>query len=274
MKIATVQSEVTDQIDRNGKIIRSLIKQAFLKGADLVHFCEGALSGYTSDQIGDPSQINFGRIRLEITSIQNLARKYKLWIVIGCAHELSNKSRPHNSMYIISDDGSIVNRYDKRMLSNNEIENYYTPGFDFCAFSIKGIKFSCALCIEVNFPNLFIEAAKHDIDCILFSSYSKNPIFGIQCQGYAATHNYWISMAIPKNESSVLPSQFIGPDGHIIKKCIRTRNSIIINDIHPNDEKWNIPVRKAQPWRKIAMKGQIYDSLRVKDERSSDKTIY
>ncbi|MFT6808354.1 MAG: putative amidohydrolase [Saprospiraceae bacterium] len=243
------------------------------KGADIVHFCEGALSGYTKEQLGSPENINFGQIRLEITSIQNLARKYKVWIVLVCIHELSEGNRPHNSLYIISDEGEIINRYDKRKCSNNEITNWYTPGFESCTFSVKGIKFGCMVCIEVNFTELFVEAEDQDVQCILYSSYSKNDIFGVQFQGYAATHNYWISMSIPKNESKFLSSQFIGPDGRIIKKCIRTRNSIIISEINIEADQWNISIKKAKPWRKKARAGEIYKSLYVNDERSTNKTI-
>ena len=273
MKIATVQSEVTSQVDKNGVLIRKMIKQAHLKGADIVHFCEGALSGYAKHQLGSPENINFSQIRLEISSIQNLARSYKIWVFIGCAHELSDDNRPYNSMYIISDEGEIVNRYDKRKCSNSEISNWYSPGLSSCTFTVKGIKFGCIIGIEVNFPKLFIEAEIQDVQCILFSSYSQNDIFGIQSQGYAATHNYWVSMSIPKNESKVLPSQFIGPDGRIIKRCIRTRNSIIINEINTEDSRWDIPIKKSNPWRKKANKGEIYKSLRVDDKRSTNKTI-
>ena len=274
MKIATVQSEVTNQVDKNGVLIRRLIKQSYEKGADIVHFCEGALSGYTKEQLGSADNINFAQIRFEIGSIQNLARKYKIWVILGCAHELSEGNRPHNSLYVISDEGEIVNRYDKRKCSNNEIRNWYTPGFEPCTFTVKGIKFGCVVCIEVNFPELFVDAENQDVQCILFSSYSKNDIFGVQCQGYAATHNFWVSMAIPKNESKTFPSQFIGPDGRIIKKCIRTRNSIIINEIDVEDSQWDIPLKISKPWRTEARIGEIYKSLRIVDERSANKTIY
>lgn len=273
MKIATVQTHVTENVTKNGSLIRRMIKQAHLRGADIVHFCEGALSGYTQEQLGRPENINFTQIRFEIASIQNLARTYKIWVVMGCAHELSGEHRPHNSLYIISDEGEIINRYDKRKCSSNEIQNWYTPGFESCYFTIKGIKCSCTLCIEVNFPELYREAAEQKVQCMLFSSYSKNEIFGIQCQGYAATHNYWISMAIPQNESKTIPGQLIGPDGKIIKRCIRTRNSIIINDINPASDQWDFSLKRAKPWRQKAKDGQIYDALKVDDVRSSNKTI-
>ena len=92
------------------------------------------------------------------------------------------------------------------------------------------------LCIEINFPELFIEAEKEEIQCVLFSSYSKDKIFGIQAQGHAASNNFWISMAIPANQSEVLSSQFISPSGEVQAKCKRKCNSIIVNEIDTENE--------------------------------------
>jgi predicted amidohydrolase len=36
--------------------------------------------------------------------------------------------RPHLSLYVISDQGAVVTRYDERMLSNTKVSHMYTPG--------------------------------------------------------------------------------------------------------------------------------------------------
>lgn len=273
IKIATAQSKVSKCVKQNGIEIRKLIKKGYLKGANIVHFCEGALSAYTKEQLGSTEQIDFQKIRIEIKKIQSLAKELEIWVIFGCAHELSKGNNPHNSLYIISNNGEIVNRYDKRKCSHNELLNWYTPGFEPCIFDIEGIRFGCLICIEIQFPKLFIEAEEQGIQCLIFSSYSNDSMFGIQAQGYAATNNYWISMAIPANQSKNLPSQFIAPNGKIQAKCKRNVNSIIVNEIDTENKKWHLPLKLARPWRRLAKEGSIYEEKRVNDKRSQLKTI-
>ena len=45
------------------------------------------------------------------------------------AHPLTPPNRPHNSLYVISDSGAVVDRYDKQYLSHTELTTFYTPGF-------------------------------------------------------------------------------------------------------------------------------------------------
>ena len=273
MKIATAQSIVSNSVQENGAVIRSLIKEAKAQGASLVHFCEGALSGYTKQQVGYWEAFDFNGIRAEIKLIQCLCKQLNIWTVVGSAHQLSNSHKPHNSLYIISNDGNIVNRYDKRMCSHNELENWFSPGFDVCTFEISGIKFSCVICIEIQFSEIFRAYEKMGVDCVLFSSYSRDPMFGIQAQGYAAINNYWISMSVPTNESHLQSSQFIGPNGEIVDKCPKNKTDLIISEMNKNDEKWEIALNFAKPWRKEARIGKIYIEKRVFVDRSTLKTI-
>lgn len=272
LKIATTQVKVSKSVRDNGIEIRNQIKKGHEEGASIVHFCEGALSGYTKKQIGNSKNFEFKEIRNELELIKTLCRELNIWAVIGSAHELSTGNRPHNSLYIISNQGEIVNRYDKRKCSYNELEEWYTPGFDSCTFEIFGIKFGCALCIEIQFPEIFIEAESQNVDCMLFSSYSKEYMFGIQAQGYAASNNYWISMSIPANESVNQPSQFIGPNGKIIDRCEKNKSSIIVSEIDKDDVEWNVALNLARPWRTKARKGEIYQKNKVVDVRSETKT--
>jgi len=274
VKIATTQSKVSKSVKKNGLEIRNLIRKGKNQGANIVHFCEGALSGYSKKQLGNYRHINFPIIRAEIEKIKLLCKELKIWTVFGSVHELSIGNKPHNSLYIISNKGEIVNRYNKRKCSNNELNDWYTPGFEACNFEVEGIKFGCILCIEIQFPELFIQAEREDVNCILFSSYSKDKMFGIQAQGYAATNNYWISMSIPTNESEELSSRLIAPNGEIQSKCKRNCSSIRICEIDTEDKKWKIPLKFAKPWRRIARKGKIYEDKRRIDERSKLKTTY
>lgn len=273
MIIATAQSEVKSSVHENGIEIRRLIKVAKDKGASLVHFCEGALSGYAKQQVKGWRDFDTDQIKEELRLIQASCKQLGIYAVIGSAHQLSQGNKPHNSLYIISSDGEIINRYDKRKCSQSEIDNWYTPGFDTCEFHISDIKFSCALCIEIQFPEIFIEAGQRNVDCLLFSTYSKERMFGIQAQGYAATNNYWISMSVPANESAQQTSQFIGPTGEVIGQCERNMSSVEVFEINKDGERWHTALKLAKPWRRLAREGTLYEQHRVNDVRSEMKTI-
>lgn len=98
-------------------------------------------------------------------------------------------------------------------------------------------------------------------------------MFGIQAQGYAATNNYWMSMSVPANESSLQPSQFIGPDGAILERCEPDKSHVIISEIDKESKQWDVPLEYARPWRRIAREGSIYTEQRIEDVRSQIKTI-
>lgn len=142
-------------------------------------------------------------------------------------------------------------------------------------FDIDGVRFGCALCIEIQFPELFLEARKQGVDCLLFSAYSKDPMFGITAQGYAATYNFWLSYASPANDrvSRTMPSRFIGPDGHIIARCRAGASTLTLNHMDRDAPQWEIPLRRARPWRASARDGAIYEARRVDDPRSTQKTV-
>ena len=83
-------------------------------------------------------------------------------------------------------------------------------------------------------------------------------MFGIQAQGHAACNNYWMSLSVPNHLSDTQPSVLIGPDGCVIDSCLNNVTSITVNKIDPNADEWDIPCKKARPWRRKARLGEIY----------------
>lgn len=259
---------------QNGAAIRRLMRRAARSGARLIHFPEGALSGYAKSEVPDWRAFDFEGIAEELAIVMELAGTLGLWVVLGSAHRLSLPHRPHNSLYVISDRGRLHTRYDKRRCSQNELDSWYTPGFQPCVFEVEGLRFALTLCIEVQFPELFAEARDRGAHCMLFSSYSKDPMFGVQAQAHAATSNFWLSMAIPMNASRALPASFVGPDGGVIARCRRGSSSLIVNEIDPDAAQWEVPLRRARPWRALAREGRMYKEQRVSDRRSRDRQCF
>ncbi|MFV2104684.1 carbon-nitrogen hydrolase family protein [Micromonospora sp. LOL_024] len=167
MTIAAAQPPVTCDPAVNGAEIRALMRRAHDHGARLVHFPEGALSGYAGQdkQYYTGWDIDWVPVRRELAAIRSLAAQLGLWVVLGSNHHLTGENRPHNSLYVISDQGDIVNRYDKRYLSHTEITGFYSPGFAPATIDIDGYRFGLALCIEINFPEVFLDYLHRGADC-------------------------------------------------------------------------------------------------------------
>src|ERR1700733_10697443 len=150
------------RITESGAQIRTLMRDAHASGAALAQFPEGAVvypGKYVMSSAGpgalaeaDWTRVDWAVMRAEAEAIASLAAQLGLWTVFGSLHPLTPPRRPHNSLYVISPSGAVVTRYDKRFLSNTEITWMYTPGMEPVVFDAGGLRFGCALCIEVHFP--------------------------------------------------------------------------------------------------------------------------
>jgi predicted amidohydrolase len=156
------------------------MRQASRAGARIIHFPEGAtcsphkriMSGTGPAEVGpaDWDRADWQVLRQELTATARLAGELRLWTVLGAVHPLTPPHRPHNSMYVISDSGELVTRYDERLLSATKLSFMYTPGTRPVTFEVDGLRLGCALGIEVHFPEVFTEYERLDVDGVLFST--------------------------------------------------------------------------------------------------------
>ena len=261
LTIATVQSRILPDVRQNGAHLRALVAAAAGSGARLVHLPEAALSGYVIEQIGGWSEVDWPAVEDELASIAALARRLRVWVVLGCNHRLSRPVGnlaapwPQNSLHVISDQGDIAARYSKRMLSNTELTWWYTPGADPVVFEVDGIRLGCALCIEVVFPHLFAEYERLGADCVLLSMYSADPRHSLMARAHAATNCYWISLSSPAIADGGNPSGLIGPDGEVLAACPPSLPGMVVQTMDRNDPRFVIPLRYARPWRAHAVAG-------------------
>ncbi len=273
--IATAQSLITPDVAANGQHIRQLMTEARAAGARLLHLPEAALSGYAKAQIANWAEVDWPSVRHELSAICATARELDIWVVLGCNHQLTPPNRPHNSLYVISAAGDITTRYDKRFCSHTEITDWYSPGNEAVVFDIDGVRFGCALCIEVQFPELFAENARLGVECMLLSAYAQDPIFAVLAQAHAATNNVWLSLATPAQCGAALPSRFIGPDGNVLSCAPQgTEPCIILGSIDRDDARFEVALTKARPWRQVARQGEIYRSGVDGDPRSTNRTSF
>jgi predicted amidohydrolase len=198
----------------------------------------------------------------------------------GQGDNMPEGNRPHNSMYVISDRGELVTRYDERLLSSTKLSFMYTPGSGPVTFEADGLRFGCAMGIEVHFPELFAEYERLDVDGVLFSSTGPGrasdgaAAFAAEAQAYAAAHSLWLSFAMSAQHSAAAPAGIIAPDGRWAARCPGDgRPAVAIADLDNRPESIDIAVARARPWRRLARAG-IYDAHLVSDDRSDDRRAF
>ncbi|HEV2640839.1 MAG TPA: carbon-nitrogen hydrolase family protein [Actinocrinis sp.] len=294
VRLAVAQSLVhedprdADALRQAGREVRRLMREAHQAGARIVHFPEGAtcsphkriLSATGPDEVGpsDWTRFAWDVLDRELAETADLARELGLWTVLGSVHRLTPPNRPHNSLYVLSDQGEVATRYDERLLSFTKISFMYSPGSAPCTFEVDGVRFGCSLGIEVHYPEVFREYEALDVDCVLFSTTGapgspESRAFSTEAQGHAAGNGYWVSFSAPAH-SDTGPSGVISPAGGWIATCAQDgSSSLAVVDIDDSREEFEIAVHKARPWRRKARSG-VYDPHFVQDPRSEDRTAF
>ncbi|TDD11991.1 carbon-nitrogen hydrolase family protein [Kribbella turkmenica] len=271
MRIAIAQPRISADARVNGKTVRSLMRKAAAGRARVVQFPEGTLTGYPKEQIADWADVDWDVVRSELERIMALAKELRLWVVLGSAHPLTPPHRPHNSLYVISDAGELVDRYDKRFLSNTEVNHFYTPGFEPVVFDVDGYRFGCAICVEINFPHLFSQYERLGVECLLLSAYPVDAVFEVKARAYAAINCYWVAMSLPAQTVDLVPSGLIAPDGTYASQ-LAGKSELAITTIDREEPALEVPLTRARPWRATALKGTIYRNRAVTDPRSTNRT--
>ncbi|MER7246335.1 carbon-nitrogen hydrolase family protein [Kribbella sp. NPDC000426] len=255
LRIAVAQSTVHEDptnptlLRESGAEVRRLMRDAAAAGARLVHFTEGAtcfpskrvMSSLGPDEVGpsDWTKANWTVLQDEVDQIVALSRELRIWTVLPAVHKLPD-ARPHNSMYVVSDQGKVVARYDERMLSTTKVTWMYTPGTDPVTFEVDGYRFGLALGLDVLFPEVFTEYDRLETDGVLVSYCSngnnRNDHIGIQARGIAAIHTCWISLAVPANPNAGLDAGVINPRGEwAVQGPSDSTPAVVVTDVDRAD---------------------------------------
>lgn len=272
-----------DALRESGRQVRALMREASARGARVAHFPEGAIcfpdklvmSVNGPDEVGpaDWDRYRWPVARAELAAIAELARELRLWTVIASVHRLTAPNRPHNSLYVISDRGELVTRYDERLLSNAKVSYLYSPGVAPVTFDLDGMRFGCLLGMEINYPELFAEYERLDVDCVLLSTTGVFPgNNAAQAQGHAATNSFWVSFAVSAELSVTAPAGVVAPNGDWVERCPADGSpAVAVVDLDDGSEAAAVSVIHARPWRRRSRAG-IYAEHQVLDPRSEDRT--
>lgn len=273
LAIATCQPTASTDPRANGAEVRRMLREASAAGARLAHFPEGFLSGYAVEDVASWDGFDWALVRSELEDVAALAGELGIWVVLGSAHPLTEPHWPHNSLYVISEEGRLVDRYDKRKCSHTEVTRFYTPGFEPVVFDVEGFRFGMAICIEINFSDVFAEYDRLGVDCLLLSAYPVDSIFATKARAYAAIHSYWLSLSVPAQTTHLFHSGLIGPDGEVLADA-GGESGLVVGTLDRADPALRGALEFARPWRAMARAGDIYNDRRVTDERSRVRTEF
>jgi len=253
-------------------MVRRYIARAARRRADVVHFHEGALSGYGAG-LASPDY-DWAALREATESVLDEARKRRIWVVLGSAHPLTPPHKPHNSLYLISPDGRIADRYDKRFLTPTDLA-VYSPGNHFVTFELKGLTCGLLICYDLRFPELYAELYKRGVR-VLFQSFQNAGFHGPgihehimrqTLQAHAAINALWVSAPNSSAPYCRWGSVFVQPDGRIAARLPRTRAGLMVNAVDPSERFYDAGSR----YRGVALGSRLSNAPPVRDPRSRDR---
>ena len=238
---------MSGSIRGNANYIKRFIKEAALNRADIVHFSEAALSGYPPKDIPSFESFNWDDLRAETHSIMSLARKHSIWVVLGSAHYISKNEKPLNCLYIISDEGKIVDRYDKSMLTGGDLR-FYTPGNHTVVLELKGFKLGFLICYDSCFPEMYNIYRHKDVKIMFHSFYNAHhkgktildEIIPAEIRVRASDNLMWVIANNSSGHYSSWPTCIARPDGSL-ESLERGVPGILYREFPDDDRTSNFP---------------------------------
>ena len=269
--LATCQFPVSADIKRNASYILRQMAEAKQKGADLAHFPESSLSGYAGT---DFKRFKSEDEALRLSSLEKIIQfssEIKIWVIAGSHHFVKNHKLPSNCLWLIDNDGKIINRYDKRFCTGKEGElehTYYKPGKEVVQFKIKDFTCGVLICHEWRYPELYREQKQLGTQILFQSWYDGNlsakeyknrgkELGGLitgAVRGNAANNYLWVSASNTCARESCFASFVARPDGKILHQLKRNVTGILISKIDPNTQY----IDPSGPWRDRACKGILH----------------
>ena len=276
LRVATCQFPVSADVAANAEWIGRQMREAHDQRADIVHFPECALSGYAGTDRDTMEDFPWTQQRDELKTILALARDLRVRVILGSAHRLSGKHKPHNSLYVISPEGKIVDRYDKRFCTGGDL-THYSPGDHFVTFDVNGVRCGLLICYDIRFPELYRQYCKRGVRLMFHSFYNARQKEGAihpkimppTAQAQAATNYMFLSVAnscAPRSWESL----FITPDGLIENKLRLDEPGVMVNVVDTTKRYYDA----SGPYRLDCINGKWNSGQTVEDSRSKNRQSY
>ncbi len=197
--IASVQMEVTAELEVNLARMLQGIEEAKAEGARVVLFPEMVLSGFSEAAIKE----NWDALPEAEAKIAAMAKDLDLYVLYGVATD-SGQEKPFNSAIMVGPDGEEVTRYHKMFP-----EDWFTPGDHLAYFEVDGVPCTMMICHDERFPELTRIPAMAGAKICFYISYEINNTASAvrKMEGYRAQ----LQARAMENEIWVVQSNGVGP---------------------------------------------------------------
>ena len=301
LKVATCQFPVSADLRSNARYVLRQMRKARERGADVAHFCEGALSGYAGNDLDSFDGFDWALLKGSTEEAMELAGELGIWVIVGSSHPLSGRRKPHNCVYVINDRGKIVDRYDKRFCAGDAAGKtadlaHYTPGNYSCSFRIRGIRCGVLICYDYRFPELYREYKKKGVELMFHSYHAANApperlammraqigaeyhrlnhgttypeiTMPATMRAAAASSHVWISCSNSSARESCWPAFFVRAEGVVTGRLRRNRAGVLVSLVDTTKPLYD----STHAWRGRAMQGVLHSGRLVEDARSKNRT--
>ena len=242
LRVATCQFPVSGDLNSNLHYIESFIREAAQNDADIIHFSEAALTGYPPRDIPSFENYDWKALKDATLEIMSLAKKLKIWVILGSAHYIDEGEKPLNSLYIISNQGNIVGRYDKSMLTSSD-SSHYTAGNHIEIVEINGYKTGYLICYDSCYPEMY-NIYRHQGVKIMFHSFYNarhngktilDEIIPAEIRVRASDNMMWVIANNSSANYSSWPACIARPDGSL-ESLERGEQGILYRDFPDQDK--------------------------------------
>lgn len=222
MRIALAQINVASDKAANLRKIESLIIEGSSHRADLVVFPEASMhaSGADGTAAGAAEPLN-GPF---ITTIMDLAKRYRIAVVCGVLESSPDPARAYNSVAVIDNTGNFVDAYRKIHLFDafgKQESKMFLPGdgqtllFD-CADMTLGVM----TCYDVRFPELARHLAYQGARALVLpAAWYAGPLkemhLEVLCRARAIENNCYVAVSVQVGENFCGNGMVIDPMGVI-----------------------------------------------------------
>jgi deaminated glutathione amidase len=303
--VATCQFSVGADIAANAAEITRLMARASQRDARVAHFPEGALSGYAGTDFATFDGFDWDTLRQATDAIVRLAGELGMWVVLGSAHRLTGAHKPHNSLYVISDSGRLIDRYDKRFCAGDAAGRdgdlaHYSPGDHASVWTIDEITCGALICYDYRFPELYRDYCARGVQLMFHSFHAAaaspervramgaaigaryRPLNRAATYTYpgitmpaamtaaAAANHIWISCPNSSAPESCWPAFFVRADGVTTGRLRRNMAGVLLSALDTTEDIYDSTVA----WRQRAIAGTLHSGTLVSDPRSADRTSW
>lgn len=162
MRVCCIQSvQSWNNSEGMFSLAREALSHAVANEAELVVFCEQYATGWNVDVA---CLSNAEDVRDQWLS---LAREYEVAIAGSYMRPLPS-ARPENVMLVCGPSGGVLAEYAKiHLFTPGGEDRKFSPGSSPVTFEYRGIRFGCAICFDLRFPELFREYLHLGCSCVL-----------------------------------------------------------------------------------------------------------